>query len=503
MLAALIFGSYMIIPLTFFTTHAFDITWSPEDGGTFNATKSWSWRRDMLNVSDQTVMRTVLQDSFLALSNASTLPKWSSFQEALIPHSFEPAAPRVLPEGYVGYWRLEAESIRAELQCNTLETEPVSKSGSASPPSGSEFDGLKVWLHGNYSTLDGSTHFTTDPCFGQDDDGEEQRDLYCSHWELLSLVPRDSSAIVPVWIISAARFAGGMQFAHALLCQPRIFVGHGKTNLLSMDGSLNNAFIHAHTTIKEALLENDMANEYSRILNRSAFTPDTRGDGSAWTSGLRFDSPVVWTTGFRGDILSFASWKERYRNKLRMDNVISLAELSSLVYSTTFSVAAHTTDFVRVPIQAEAVPAIAQVLREVPASSRHLRLALGYVCALSLAMVAHIAVMYFHRDYRLPIAPESIENTWFFLYRSPLVKLIEEHIDDPHKLSLTSFYARVEALGKRYVFGRDADEVTWSNVKVDVVDGVNGAGGPDGLHDEDAPLMGESNYLDEEEERVT
>jgi hypothetical protein len=85
-------------------------------------------------------------------------------------------------------------------------------------------------------------------------------------------------------------------------------------------------------------------------------------------------------------------------------------------------------------------------MREDITKSIYYCLELEYFCVISLFMVAHIAVVCYYKEYRFPIAPEPIESTWYFLYQSPLIKLMEK-IKNPHKLSLKAFYPRGEALG--------------------------------------------------------
>jgi hypothetical protein len=95
-----------------------------------------------------------------------------------------------------------------------------------------------------------------------------------------------------------------------------------------MNGSLDEAFVHDHAVVHEDVLENNIAEEYSRVLNASVFSPDVIASDRNWTViyGLQFDTPVVSTAQFRDDILSFMLYREMFRNKLSLDNITSLAE---------------------------------------------------------------------------------------------------------------------------------------------------------------------------------
>lgn len=501
MLTTLIMGSVLILPLPFLAANAIDTEWSLENGQIFAASKSWAWRRDMLSSNDSEIMRDVLQDSLLALRNASVLPKWASYRTALIPYTFGPTDTQKIPTGYAVYWELETETIRADLQCGILKSEPLFEVGSPQRRQ-SDFKGLKVRLHENHSNYDGSKYLLADSCFSQETDRGARSNMFCSHWELRHLPFGGSTAGMPIWIISAARFAGTLKSAYALSCVPRILAGKGKTKLLSMTGSLDDAFIHAHIPTEETLLKTNMAGEYSKLLNSSAFTPDVGTEDWLSISGLRFDSPVVQTPGFRGDILSFPSHQEIVRNRLDPDNATLLAELSSLAFSTTFSIAAHTTNLLKVPIRAESIPVIAQVMRERRADSAFILPAIAYICVLALVMATHIVVMYGYREYRFPFEPEAVENTWFFLYRSRVIHSIKR-VQNPQRLSLKSFYARVEGLGAKYVFRPAADPVTGADVMVDIVDGSDTGHGTDPMDVERGPLLDGRDSLDqvrEEEE---
>jgi hypothetical protein len=465
MLATLLFGSFILVPSPILAAYVYNFKWVLQSAEPVAATKSSTWRASLNSPETPLVFRSILQHTFIRWGNTSAVPKWSSHRESLIPIEWESSAigASYLPEGYVGYWRVETESLRAELQCTNLTH--VSRDDTMV---------LTAELFGDYTTANGSEEIDLDPCSGVATDTDHRDDSICSRWQLMDLKSTTVS-LEPVWIISAANYTKGTSGpTGVLLCIPKIFVGKGTAELLS-NGSLNDAAIHRYTPISEAELdEGSAARDFSRLLNHSVFTPDTDSQNNPWYDrplGLMFSSPLITTPQFRGDILSFLQYKDVYRNRLPLFDYEIFASTASEVFSALVSTAADSTLLFRTAIVNETIPIRPLKWRQVP-SPVAAKISVAYTLFVAIVMAAHIIIILTSKKYRFPIAPEPLENSLFLLYRSTIPSLLETKIPHPELQSLSTFHSRVHQLQLRYMLGRGKDNASFSSLRVDVASPV-------------------------------
>ncbi|CAG9986603.1 unnamed protein product [Clonostachys byssicola] len=448
----------------------FDLVPQRLDSVTTDIHYDWSYDKG-IQINDTTLdsMQSALAKSVLGMTNASALPKWSSFHEALLPVPLPSLVGpgKALSEEKNGSWSLTTRMVQAQLSCEAAVHEAIP--GSSQHPrvlSVSFPNGLRD-VHGNTSSF-------FNPC--GDDSSQNPRDqvddaVLCSTWTYRELVDLKNDKVVPRWIIAASQGThtrtvaqqsgpGPASTSTAWICAPTLWGGNGTAQLLSWspDQNIADAFVYKFKVEDEYILESDLARNFSQLL-QATISEDRKVLGAIRLGQL------VSTESFRGDILSYMAYRWALSRGERFD-VDFFKDFASVVFSTVFAASVSEVKLFVEPSErtVEITPIVQAARLRIRGSVSVLCIIL--LCASVLGMFVYGVIFYHERQYVFPFAPEPLENSFHFLYRSTLLDIFKQ-IKNPELKSLKQFYKAVDQLNLTYFFGLPVDGDT-SDFRVDV-----------------------------------
>ena len=429
------------------------------------------WRFNETISAEMSDFRETIYEALQDLKNSSALPKWSSYREALLPVNLTSSLPQEeveeIPPGNTAHWEVDTEQIRATLQCRSIPQR-----------TSSDADNLHIQFPGSYSSeLFGSSETFTKACrdYYRQHASEDQPRGFCAQWTLVHVAPKISTGSEKSqWIINAARIHNDTNAStQPIHCEPQIFTSTGRATLIDDRGRLSSSTLYDFTaTSEEVKLENQLAEEYSKMLNLSISELKNSHDPIRRGSSLYMDSPTVSMGRFTGDILSFMAYKWTNQTVDLSTNTEAFAEASSNIFSTIFASAVQRNGFFSVPTPNEVIE-VSRVhwVESLEVFRGCLAALVVYSFFISAVLIAHAYVMFRHKEYRFPHAPEPLANSWWYLYASSIVRVMEK-IRRPEQLSLQELYSAVDRLKLTYVFGRPREDSLWTRARVDVPENV-------------------------------
>lgn len=278
-LCFMIISSSSLIPFPIVVMNLYHYEWIVHNIETTLVPRHHVWNfHDFKRNKDISVAH-VLQQVSQSMTNSTALPKWSSYREAILPIDLssvdETEVPYTPAYNEVGYWEVESETVRAELECEKL---PLwSPSDASTLPFTNTSNGMIV----------------VDPCFNGLDEKHPKASTTCSHWQLIELggaSPEANNSLA--WVITAAKVdKGTMSLSQALLCRPRFYTNNGTIQLVSLDGQLHNAHIHnISSSTKERMITGELNWHFNKLIDESVFEPKS---DSLRQIGVQLSSPKL------------------------------------------------------------------------------------------------------------------------------------------------------------------------------------------------------------------
>lgn len=457
-------GSLILLPLPAFVQNLSRYDWELRTGEQLPVTVNHTWDYDEAKLANSNGFHKVLKDTIIGLTNSSALPTWSSYRETLLPVALPPRKHgqfdiQTSSTSQAGYWELEIDMIRAELNCRDLHHEYVVGEAAGNGQSPVRATLLRIYIDRELVLLDGSNSLIADPCFGQMSErpNDRQKPLTCSHWELVQLSSSGGDrSRQNIWIVMAAEFGHAGRKTRALLCEPQVFTGRVKARLFAPDNELGNAVVQSQTTLHETVTKNSLAGRYSQIVHDFALSTNNMYDDEYehgfFGEDISQKSAAVSFPHFKGDILSLMAYQWATQRGQKITDFSTLTNVSSHIFSATFAIAVQNMGFLDKAGPSNQQTQITRLMwRETFTLNKP---ALYYTCTsttLILAgMLAHVIILLLRggklHHPRFPYPPHILENSLFYLYQSSIVDRIGNNIENPEDLTLSEFHARVNSL---------------------------------------------------------
>jgi hypothetical protein len=435
---------------------------------------AWTYQfRDDITISE---MKKVLNLSLDVLTNAKALSPWMSYREALLGFHrdtrFVRGSNHYRPFDSTGYWEFSTRMIRGQLDCASLDHR-IQRGNS------SNF--ITISLPEGLTLSNGDRTLSIDPCVRKEKPDRLLRDdeiptypAICGTWNWIELIEGDLDRPFYRWILAATHEASDpitdsayqlssseSDFSSALICEPQIFKGEGIVQLCSKDEGkdIRHAVVSNYTPLQEELLQPDLADEFSSMLNETVPLVDPA------TNGLSM-ARVQGAPSFQGDFLAWTVF-QRAITRGEVLNVHIFPFYASTIFATEFAAAIDQLNFMNTPHSEDVrvVPLlwVSQLQLWTPAVAY----CFGAVFCLASAMVCFGLGLSFRKNYLFPVIPESIVGTWSLLHKSTLIDTFKS-IERPERMSLNKFYKEVERLDLKPVIGHPRGGDPCMELRVDV-----------------------------------
>ncbi|KAI0535116.1 hypothetical protein GGR58DRAFT_23253 [Xylaria digitata] len=360
-----------------------------------------------------------------------------------------------LPPGT--FWQMQTTSLYSKLNCTVLGNSTIHY-GVDNSSHGYQPQGLNIVLPPGIFFGSGANNLTIESCSknhralnaSQSFDG-----FSCFHWIFQSIKTTDQPEPRPAWVITT--LLGQMQEWHAgagpmlkagfstyaFLCEPHTYVATGVAEIVEIT-NVGSGSRSLHTRDfrldQQEELDTSVSRIFGQMLNRSIHAEDTS------QTQLTVPQESIEASTFIGDLPGYLV----YRRSLNADEGM---EALSGVYGALFAYTLTESDWLRRNASSSVKVEQWQWIEIFRVRKVMLIVVILIVCFF-ISGLAYVGKR--HEEYLFPIAPESLENSLFFLYQSTIVDLLQA-IPRPETLSIETFHKHVENLGYKYVFGKYED----------------------------------------------
>lgn len=401
-----------------------------------------------------------------ALINPSKDLQWIFEQSSIMPVELDTAdTNRSSRPGT--FWQVGTSSIRSQLVCKKTRVSFRTRKKVSHELEPSVYETmLELRLPRDLKLQDGTHSIFIEPCRrGSKEDNTTSKDnehVVCSRWVLDSVYDEASPDPLPKWFV--AIIAGQEHKTRwpsdrpkrsgptgvGLICEPDVFQEKGVVELFGRDErnpQLNTAVARNFIPKTEEKLDNSSSWAFSRLLNDSLHDDSTTGPEKR--SHLIIPRPSIESTDFVGDILGYVLYRHLLLQKggfYALDNI--LASVPRIYGTIIGSFLQDSWPYANTSSEVKVTEMHWSETFRMSKVSLYILIATG-----AFFFTTIMYLLWTRQDFMFPLDPVPLGNAFYFLYQSSIIPSLEE-IAHPERLSIDSLHRKVEAFGRRYVFGR-------------------------------------------------